>query len=151
MKIIEPGHIYELQEQQAKEKELLVPTQQRLVFINKEPGTEHPGVQTQEVLRALIDRTMHCDNCLPWPGDTDIIFHLRMALVLHEARALVRKVEKGLLEPEMTAISEIDGHFQLNYHDRGSIDHKNWVGDEREHSAFPAPKQTCSFEKEKKG
>lgn len=65
------------------------------------------------MLRALIDRTMHCDNCLRWEGNDLIIHHLRMALVLHEARALGRKVEKGELEPERITISTKDGHFKL--------------------------------------
>lgn len=60
----------------------------------------------------LIDRTMHCDNCLRWSSNDQIIWHLRMALVLHEARALERKTEKGLIEPERLKISD-DGHFKL--------------------------------------
>jgi hypothetical protein len=73
----------------------------------------HPGTQTQEVLRALIDRTMHCDNCLRWLGNDLIIYHLRMALALHEARALERKTEKGIIMPE-TICTHGDGHFALS-------------------------------------
>jgi|SRR5215831_20903930 len=110
MKIIEPGHIYELHE-----LDLLAnpAPPQKLTFVNREPGHEHPGTQTQEVLRALIDRTMHCDNCLRWPGNDLIIYHLRMALVLHEARALERKVEKGQIHPENIRTNPADGHFEL--------------------------------------
>ena len=106
MKILELGHVYELNQVDGDGKELLR-------FVNREPGTEHPGTQTQEVLRALIDRTMHCDNCLRWPGNDLIIYHLRMALVLHEARALERKVEKGIIQPENIQTSENDGHFSI--------------------------------------
>lgn len=118
MKILEPGHVYELnwldgkppiENAKISEWDLL---NNVLVFVNREEGTEHPGTQTQEVLRALIDRTRHCDNCLRWEGNDKIIYHLRMALVLHEARALERKVEKGLLEPEIMK-THSDGHFQL--------------------------------------
>lgn len=104
MKIIEPGHIYELDQLDAPTKPL------HLIFVNREPGKLHPGTQTQEVLRVLIDRTIHCDNCLRWEGNDLIVFHLRMALVLHEVRALLRKVEEGLLKPERVVIGE-DGHF----------------------------------------
>ena len=109
MKILEPGHIYELNQIDGDEKEILR-------FVNREPGTEHPGTQTQEVLRALIDRTMHCDNCLRWDNNDQIIHHLRMALVLHEARALERKTEKGIIQPE-NIITEGDGHFSLKRDD----------------------------------
>lgn len=105
MKILEPGHIYELNQVDGNGKETLR-------FVNREPGTEHPGTQTQEVIRALIDRTMHCDNCLRWEGNDKIIHHLRMALTLHEARALERKAEKGYYAPERQAVGK-DGHFVL--------------------------------------
>ena len=94
MKIIEPGHIYDLHVFDSREP-TPAKVEVRLVFVNRESGLEHSGTQTQEVLRALIDRTMHCDNCLRWPGNDRIIDHLRMALVLHECRALERKTEKG--------------------------------------------------------
>jgi hypothetical protein len=105
MKVIEPGHIYQLQHLDGSGAGLLV-------FVNREDGTQHEGAQTQEVLRALIDRTRHCDSCLRWEGNDKIIEHLRMALVLHEARALERKVAKGLIQPEHVAVAE-DGHYAL--------------------------------------
>lgn len=106
MKVIEPGHIYQLEHQDGTGAGMLV-------FVNREHETEHEGTQTQEVLRALIDRTQHCDSCLRWPGNDQIIEHLRMALVLHEARALERKTAKGELKPEKIATSD-DGHFALS-------------------------------------
>jgi len=106
--IVEPGHVYQLHSIDGAEDET-----ETLRFVNREPGNEHPGTQTQEVLRALIDRTMHCDNCLRWAGNDKIIHHLRMALVLHEARALERKTEKGIIQPENVYTSYQDGHFTL--------------------------------------
>jgi len=38
---------------------------------------------------------------------------LRMALVLHEARALMRKTEKGIIAPEQIDTCAEDGHFVL--------------------------------------
>lgn len=107
MKIIQPGHIYEFKN---LDGETQLPN--RIIFVNREQGRQHPGTQTQDVLRALIDRTQHCDRCLRWPGNDLIIYHLRMALVLHEARALERKVEKGVLEPENIETGS-DGHFSF--------------------------------------
>jgi len=104
MEIIEPGHVYQLASFDGE-------ADVQLVFVNRE-ATPHPGTQTQEVLRALIDRTQHCDKCLRWEGNDKIIHHLRMALVLHEARALERKTEKGLLNPEKV-VTSYDGHFVL--------------------------------------
>lgn len=119
MKVIEEGHIYRLDwldgepnyignRTEDGQRELMA---NDLIFVNREDNP-HPGTQTQEVLRALIDRTMHCDNCLRWPGNDLIIHHLRMALVLHEARALGRKIEKEELQPERVTLST-DGHFKL--------------------------------------
>jgi len=124
MKIIEPGHIYELDwlgEPNVLQKKLYMGlgAAKRLYFVNRE-DKPHPGTQTQEVLRALIDRTMHCDNCLRWPGNDGIIYHLRMALVLHEIRALGRKMEKHSIWPELVKTG-MDGHFLFS-HDIGSED-----------------------------
>jgi hypothetical protein len=104
MRIIEKGHVYEL-------NSLDGVASVTLTFVNREDNP-HPGTQTQEVLRALIDRTRHCDGCLRWPGNDQIVFHLQMALVLHEARTLERKVQKGELAPERVKTAD-DGHFVL--------------------------------------
>jgi len=108
MKIKEPGHVYEFLTLDSKD----ILDRESIRFVNRERGTEHPGTQTQEVLRALIDRTMHCDDCIPWHGNPAIIHHMRMAIAYHEARALERKAEKGLYFPELILIGK-DGHFQL--------------------------------------
>jgi hypothetical protein len=107
MKIVEPGHVYELNTLDGENKEV-----ETLRFVNREAGAEHPGTQTQEVLRALIDRTMHCDNCRRWGNNDKIIHHLRIALALHEARAIERKAEEGKFDAEHVMIGS-DGHFQL--------------------------------------
>jgi hypothetical protein len=112
MKIIEEGHIYELSQLDVPPNSLGGVEPVILRFVNREEGHEHAGTQTQEVLRALIDRTMHCDNCLPWDGNVEIIKHLRMALVLHEARALERKTAKNYIDPEAIKTGP-DGHFEI--------------------------------------
>lgn len=118
MKTIEPGHVYELEwiDAMISPLENIPPetlgNRKHLVFVNRE-GNPHPGTQTQEVIRALIDRTQHCDSCLHWDGNDQIIHHLRMALVLHEARALERKTDQGEIEPETFPVG-VDGHFLID-------------------------------------
>lgn len=124
MKVIEPGHIYELDLLDEPKEEGCEPLHHYLYFVNREQGTKHPGTQTQEVLRAqidaidcLIDRTNHCDSCLRWEGNDKIIKalseaqrQLRLALLFHEHRALERKVEKAGFRPEEVPVGD-DGHF----------------------------------------
>ncbi len=105
MKVIEAGHIYKLNCLDGDDTEILT-------FVNREDNP-HPGTVTQEVIRALIDRTQHCDGCLRWEGNDKIIYHLRMALVLHESRALERKTDKGEIDPEHVETAE-DGHYYLS-------------------------------------
>lgn len=110
MKVTETGHVYELANRSV-ETDKPHTSAQELVFVNKEPGAEHNGTTTQEVIRVLIDRTRHCNNCLPHPNNERVIYHLRMALALHEARAIERKVAKGdMIEYIVTGE---DGHFAL--------------------------------------
>jgi hypothetical protein len=92
MKTIVPGHVYDLWQ-------LGSTSPQRLTFICRSGGAitydkEWPGVQTQEVLRALIDRTQYLDDVLPCLESEDVLWHLRMALFLYEARAWRRKQEE---------------------------------------------------------
>lgn len=112
MNTLENGHVYDLNNRGGREGRGPEDKTQTITFVNREPGHEHDGTTTQEVIRSLIDRTHYCDNCLPWSGNELIIKHLRMALALHEARALLRKVERGEIMPEMLATGH-DGHFVL--------------------------------------
>lgn len=105
MKIVVPGHVYELDHLDGDCTTIIH-------FVNRETTHGSEGIQNQEVLRALIDRVQHCDRRLAWQGNQKILHHLRMALVLHEARALERKTENGSLKPENVA-TNFDGHFLL--------------------------------------
>lgn len=117
MQVIERGHIYKpemrLVDRPHKDSAIIAGAEQTITFINKQPGQEHDGTTTQEVIRILLDRTRHCANCMPHPVNERIIYHLRMALVLHESRALERKTEKGYFEPEYLAVGG-DGHFDID-------------------------------------
>lgn len=130
MKVIEPGHIYELNflddvvfkdTPEAWAEAEKYQASKLLTFVNREEGHEHPGTQTQEVLRALIDRTYHCDHCMPDEANAMIIYHLRMALVYHEARALIRKTEKGEFNPELVHTDK-DGHFRVERFNKSLVE-----------------------------
>ena len=125
MKILEAGHIYELEWLDDKPKD----GENHLVFVNREDSNEHGGTQSQEVLRALIDRTFHCHNCLPHMVNKHIIYHLRMALAYHEARAVVRKVEKGdHFGSEIESIKlDGDGHFLLERDEKDPLEAKRSI------------------------
>lgn len=113
MKVLEVGHVYQPEVRLIGERNPNVnPAHPSITFINKQPGQEHDGTTTQEVIRILIDRTRHCANCMPHPNNERIVYYLRMALVLHEARALERKTEKGDIAPEYLQTGN-DGHFML--------------------------------------
>lgn len=103
MKILEPGHIYELEHLDGSDVECLT-------FVNRGHGKDHEGTNNQEVLRVLIDRVKFLNNELNWQGNEQILFHLRMALVLHETRHLERLLERGKLNPEEVSVGK-DGHF----------------------------------------
>lgn len=124
MRVIEAGHIYELECLDSRGEFRVVP--QQLKFVNREAGSEHDGTQTQEVLRAtielmdcLIDRTNHCDDCLRWEGNDKIVKalseaqrNMRLAILYHEQRVLERKFEKGTLSPEKVPVAR-DGHYKI--------------------------------------
>lgn len=107
MKIVDPGHEYEIESIDG-----VLP--QRIIFVKRFRGiANHAGTTNQELLRVLIDRVERLDAEQPWSGNADILQHLRECLVLHEARALWRKVHKGELKPEQITVSQKDGHFKL--------------------------------------
>lgn len=121
MKVIETGHIYEAATR-TPEGFFDEPADQRITFVNKQKGQEHSGTTTQEIIRILLDRTRHCANCMPHPNNERIIYHLRMALVLHEARALERKTEKGDFDPEYLQVGG-DGHLLMTTDKRNTVNH----------------------------
>lgn len=106
MEIITPGHLYKLSQLDGSDSE-------ELRFVKRTGNELWPGTINQEVIRALIDRVIFLDNQVPWSKNDEILYHLRMALVLHETRALERKVEKGELLPENVKLNSDDGHFKL--------------------------------------
>lgn len=118
MQILVPGHVFGLQVYDEK-GEHEAPLYLR--FINKEKtGGEWGdlGTRTQEVIRALISRTEHCHKCQPHELNSRIVYHLRMALIMHEMRALQQKMLKGSMKPE-DVVTGADGHFLLEITNKG--------------------------------
>jgi hypothetical protein len=91
MKVIDPGHVYECNQ--------LGGGTQTITFIKRSSGAvtyeqEWAGLQTQEVLRALIDRTKFLNEILPCSETIEALYHLRMSLYWYEVRAYRRKSDK---------------------------------------------------------
>lgn len=106
MRVIVPGHLYELQNLRSEGTT-------KLQFYRD--GEIHPeswdGPSCQEVIRALIDRVRVLDEEKPWLGNTKIVADLRSALAGFEARAIMRKAEKG--EPIESYEVGNDGHLLI--------------------------------------
>jgi hypothetical protein len=75
-------------------------------------GVSADGPSTQEVIRVCIARVNALDDEKPWSGNADIIMHLRCALAGFEARAIIRRSEKGELEIEKLPVLD-DGHIEI--------------------------------------
>ncbi len=88
MRVLKPGHRYEL-------NCLDGPTYEFLQFVQRRPHHEpRPGTTNQEVCRALIDRIKVLDQEVPWEGNVIILRNLRNIIFLHEVRAYQRHAEK---------------------------------------------------------
>lgn len=106
MRPIYPGHLYIL-------NHLDGPGKTTIQFVQRAPLHEpKEGITNQEVLRAVIDRVKQLDREVPWSGNAEIIFHLRMAIALHENRALLRHVEKHNFAIEHSELGP-DGHLLI--------------------------------------
>lgn len=106
MQIVIPGHVYKLEHLDGSDS-------QNLSFVNRNKGQECAGTTNQEVLRVLIDRIKFLDGQVRWELNDQIIWHLRMAIALHEARAIIRKVEKNKICIEDLEVDEIDLHIKI--------------------------------------
>ena len=93
--------------------------------VQGENRDEIVGTSNQEVLRALIDRVSYLDNELPHSFNKEIIFHLRKALILHEARHLTRIVDKGIAVEEFPVGN--DGHFICMQNEAIEHEHCNQI------------------------
>lgn len=92
MEIVEFGHKYLLPHLESEGHETLTFIRRTSEAIDY-GDAEHPGTNTQEVIRALIDRTLYLNEVLPAVETLDAVYYLRMALFCYEARAYRRKQE----------------------------------------------------------
>jgi hypothetical protein len=93
VRIVDPGHLFALDSLDGEIGQLLQ-------FVKrvgeKYPGNEappYPGCTSQEVLRALIARTIYVNNQESNPHNTIALRGLRMALCALETRAAERRGE----------------------------------------------------------
>lgn len=93
MIVLVPGHVYLL-------KRLDSPGYEVLQFVRRSSAAidygdkVFKGTNTQEVLRALIERTEYLDGVIECTETKDAAWHLRQALYLYEVRAYRRKTAK---------------------------------------------------------
>lgn len=107
MDIIDLGHHYKLSTLDGN-------AEVYLTFVRRFRGEDnYAGTTCQEVLRVLIDRTKFLDGEIPWSGNADIILHMEQALAGFEARAILRKAEKGQIEPSSIIGGKKDGHWRI--------------------------------------
>ena len=99
MKIITPGHRYELENFELEDQ-----PGQTLQFIEKKPMnpetptelfTVNDGTTNEEVLKMLIDRMKHLYNKFPSDETACSISHLQSALYAQQSRTLDR-IQRGV-------------------------------------------------------
>lgn len=121
MRVVDPGHVYDLENLDDDGP----PTVTRLRFVkrigDKFPGNAapgHPGTITQEVLRALIERTKYVNGQREHVANFRVLRDLRSALVELELRAAEERGDVaakhrilGLPEPELAWTCSGCGHI----------------------------------------
>jgi hypothetical protein len=90
IRVNDPGHRYEVK--------ILgggLDAFQHIVFVKMSCVTrylkEWAGIQSQALLRVLIDRQKYLDSEMPCSENKDVLYHLRQAFFCLEARAFRRK------------------------------------------------------------
>lgn len=93
MKVLDPGHQYELS---TLDRFLQHEPDQVLTFVKREgsgyPGNvgHYSGTTTQEVLRALINRAIYVNNQLPCAETMESIDLMKRIIYIYEIRAAQR-------------------------------------------------------------
>lgn len=122
MKVLDPGHEYELAPLDGN-------VTQTLTFVKREgahfPGNVgyHSGTTMQEVIRALLDRARYVNNQIPCV-ETELAIHsLQTALALFEIRAKRVKgqhlMEQSLDDLESAVVCVTCGHVSCTVHTDG--------------------------------
>lgn len=99
MKVIDPGHVYDLvwvDGRPEADGHPILDYANRLTFVKREGEKyprnvgHHPGTQIQEVLRTLIDRLYYVNTQEPDVANAVVISNLREAIFTLECRAAKR-------------------------------------------------------------
>lgn len=119
MKVLDPGHRYELEHLDGKKSSTLS-------FVKREgekyPGNvgHHEGTNMQEVIRALIDRIKYVNKQIPDESNLVVLDSLRTCIRQLESRAAKRhnRVDPWLyadsLQPEIATVCCVCGHVGCN-------------------------------------
>ena len=120
MKVIEAGHIYDIDSLDGKWK-------QTIVFVKrnnppeKYPGNRnaHPGLITQHLLQCCIDHLKYCNNQEYSLWTAFAIHALRLAFWQLEVRNAFRKnrrLEAGVKNIELLSMCATCGHLECQEH-----------------------------------
>lgn len=116
MKIIVPGHVYELHpvdvDPAGLRERQIVSFVRRRDFVGELLSIDDrsSGILSQELLRVLIDRVLYLYAERPCDEDTEILTKLRECLILFESRAARSSIER-LSKPEKAEVCPICQHL----------------------------------------
>lgn len=119
MKVVDPGHVYELHNVDGTGTQTVRFVRRR--DLHGEPlisEAREEGILTQELLRVVIDRTLYLYAEAPCDEDTEIVESLRRALTLYESRAARRTIER-LAKPEQAQPCGRCGHLLCGHRGKG--------------------------------
>jgi hypothetical protein len=125
MKVIEPGHVYELAEVDGIGSQTVRFVRRRddnARLLSADEGL-HPGILGQELLRVLINRTLYLNDEDPCQEDIEIVARLRECLRLYESRAARRTIEKMPM-PERADACPICHHLLCDHRQPGRLRHE---------------------------
>ncbi len=131
MKVLDPGHLYDLQTYSGNPSNHPIGFEchKPLQFMKREgegyPGNEghYDGTNCQEVIRCLIDRIKYLDKQIHDDRNITVISYLRRSLFLLESRAAARHKRPVCLclkDIEYEPTCSVCGHIQCNNSCRGT-------------------------------
>lgn len=107
MKVIDPGHTYEVEVYDG------IGGSELITFMKRQgpgfPGntSAYPGTNCQEVLRVLIDRLKYLDGQIPCDDNKRAITDLRRCLLEFERRAAIRHGSDDLYPVHLWDVDEV--------------------------------------------
>jgi hypothetical protein len=105
MRVIDPGHRYELMSLDGEHKQVLTFVKRIGEHYPGNFGEPHPGTTMQDVVRALLDRARYVNRQIPCVETELAIGHFQAIIALFELRAK-RVKGKYLREASVAAIED---------------------------------------------